>query len=414
MFENLSNREKKLLLGVGTLLPIAVLFLVIFWWIGAIDENNRTLTGLDQQIAEQKDLQMEGKLANRRKSYYSHISLPKSVNNASNDYQRWLKTKLTEAGLKLDSITPRDGGPIRSGKRTIGKGKILQVRASGRLENFNQYLKDFYSLNLLHRINSLTLIPKTEKTNNKIVRNGSLTVIMTIEIMSLSTGKDREDFQDLISEPDRPDEEYATILYRNVFGPANNQPLLDGSAAKTVNEDSPVSFSVAGKDADISDKLKFKLVESPIEEAKLEQRKDTDRRARFTMPAQKPGEYEFKIEISDNGYPSKSTLETFTVTVREKRKPTVVEKKKPEPELDYIRLVRVRGITTDSDGIERAWLEIPRLGGIKRLAVNESFDIDEKRYSVVSIDSKEVKISGDEKTFAGKLGFSSGQLVELQ
>jgi hypothetical protein len=414
MFENLSDREKKLLLGVGTLVPIAVLFLVIFWWIGAIDENNRTLTGLDQQVAEQKDLQMEGKLANRRKIYYSHISLPQSVNNASNDYQRWLKTKLTAAGLKLDSITPRDGSPIRSGKRSIGKSKILQVRASGRLENFNQYLKDFYSLNLLHRINSLTLIPKTEKTNNKIVRNGSLTVIMTIEIMSLSTGKDREDFQDLVSEPVRPDEEYATILYRNVFGPANNQPLLDGSAAKTVNEDSPVSFSVAGKDADVSDNLQFKLVESAIEEAKLEQRKDTDRRARFTMPGQKPGKYEFKIEISDNGYPSKSTLETFTVTVREKRKPTVAKKEEPEPELDYIKLVRVRGITTDSDGIERAWLEIPNLGGIKRLAVNESFDIDEKQYSVVSIDSKEVKISGDEKTFAGKLGFSSGQLVELQ
>lgn len=414
MFENISSREKKLLLGVGTLVPIAILFLVIFWWIGAIDENNRIWMGIDRQITEQKDLQMEGKLANRRKSYYGHISLAQSVNNASNDYQRWLKSTLTESGLKLDSITPRDGEAIRAGKRTIGRGKILQVRASGRLENFNKYLTEFYSLNLMHRINALTLIPKSEKKNSKIVRSGTLTVIMTIEIMSLSNGKDRENFNDLVVQPVRPNEEYAKILYRNVFGPANNQPLLDGSASKTVNEDSPVSFSVAAKDADISDLLKFELVESSIDDAKLEQREDSDRRVRFTMPAQKPGKYEFKIKISDNGYPSKSTIETVTVSVREKRKPAVVEKKKPEPELDYIKLVRVRGIARGSDGVERAWLEIPRLGATKRLAVNESFAIDEKEYSVVSIGSKEVKISGDDKTFAGKLGFSSGQLVEVQ
>jgi hypothetical protein len=416
MFENISSREKKLLLGVGTLVPISILFLLIFWWIGAIDENNQTLMGLDRQIAEQKDLQLEGKLATRRKNFYSHISLPNSVNDASNDYQRWLKSALTDSGLKLDSITPRDGEAIRNGNRLVGRGKILQVRGSGRLENFNKFLKEFYSLNLLHRIDSLTLIPKTEKANNKIVRSGSLTVIMTIEIMSLKTGKDREDFADLKRDPLRPDEQYATILNRNIFGPANNQPLLDGSSSKTVTEGMAVSFSVSGKDADNQDLLKFEMLESPVEDAKLEQKRESDRRARFTMPNQPPGKYEFKIKISDNGYPSKSTVETFTVNVREKKKTVVAEKKKPDPELDAIKLVRVRAITTGSDGIERAWLEIPRIASTKKLAVNESFEVDEKEYSVVAIDSRQVKISGDDKKFIGVLehGKTKGRLTEVQ
>jgi len=59
MFENLSNREKKLLLGVGALVPIAIVFVGIFQLISMFEVNNSMLTSLDTQIAEPGSLQVK-------------------------------------------------------------------------------------------------------------------------------------------------------------------------------------------------------------------------------------------------------------------------------------------------------------------------------------------------------------------
>ena len=60
MFENLSDREKKLALAVGALVPIAIVFFGIFRMQAAFKTNADNLQSLDLQIAQQEELELRG------------------------------------------------------------------------------------------------------------------------------------------------------------------------------------------------------------------------------------------------------------------------------------------------------------------------------------------------------------------
>ena len=208
------------------------------------------------------------------------------------------------------------------------------------------------------------------------------------------------------------EKDYQAILRRNIFGPANSEPILNASN-KTCTTGKPYSTSFTAKDANKNDLLTFELIEKSIEEAKIDQ--ISERRVRFEMPDVEPGKYSFKIKISDNGFPSKSSIEEFTVTVKEKRKPTEkVAERKEDPEVDYIRLVKVTGITPDRDGKWRVWVSFGHSGENRRMTVGETFELGKKKYEVVSIDQDRATFAGDKKTFRAQLGWSSQPDVDFR
>jgi len=414
MFENLSNREKKLLLAVGALVPIAIVFIGIMQLTSMFQANNNMLESLDVQIAEQEKLEIDGMLARRRKSYYSNASLHPSVNIASNDYQNWLKTTMTECGLDWAGISPSEGSKIRSDNETIGQSKIFKVSASGSLSQFNDFLSKYYQLDMLHRITAMKLTPQNEARSSKPVRNGLLTASLTFEVLSLRSGKNRDSFDGFRKNLANSEKDYSAILRRNIFGPANSDPVLKASN-KFTTTGKPYSFSIAATDADKSDLLKIELLESSVENAVLKQAKETDRRARFEIPDMPPGKYNFKIKVSDTGFPVKSSIKEFAVTFKAAKKPDPpkVVKVKPEPEVDYIRLVKVTGISKDGDGNWQVWVSVSHTGDRLRLTVGESFEIGDKKYEVVSVNGDEATFSGDNKKFLARPDFASrGKLVE--
>ena len=418
MFENLSNREKKLLLAIGTLVPIAIVFVGIFQLIGSFEANNQELESLDIQIVDQEELELQGMLAGRRQTYYANASLHPSINIASNDYQNWLKTTMAESGLTWTGVTPGEVSRLRSNNKTIGQSMSFKVPASGTLVQFNDFLSKFYQLDVLHRITAMTLTPQNEPRTKKPVRTGLITAKMTFEVLSLQAGKNRDGFADVRKHLVNSKKNYDEILRRNIFGPANSEPVISASN-KTTTTGKPYSFSITAKDANKNDLLKIELLESSIDDAALTQAKETDRRAKFEMPNMPPGKYNFKVKVSDTGFPVKSSTKEFVVTVKEPRKPAppkVVVKKpepKPEPEVDYIRLVKVTGITQDRDGKWRAWVSVGPTGERLRLSVGETFEIGEKEYEVVSVEEDEATFSGDDKTFVARPDFlTRGSLVE--
>ena len=79
--------------------------------------------------------------------------------------------------IKMDfkSVTPRDGGELIYKNKLIGRSKNFTLLATADLQQLSQFLHEFYSVDLLHRINSIKVIPLTSGTGNeKRVRSGKL------------------------------------------------------------------------------------------------------------------------------------------------------------------------------------------------------------------------------------------------
>ena len=358
-------------------------------------------------------------LADRRQSYYVNASPHPSINVASNQYQNWLKATLKESGLTLSGMVPSKDSRLRSGNDIIGESVRVKASARGTLAEFNDFLSKFYQLDMLHRISEIKLKPENEPRSSPPVRNGKITANMTFEFLSLRAAKSRDSFEEFRKNLVNSEKDYDEILRRNIFGPANSEPVITNSN-KTHTEGRPFSTSITAKDANNKDQLKFELVKTSVDGAVLTQARPSDRRAKFQMPDVPPGEYKFEVKVSDDGFPPKSSINDFTVTVNEKRvdtKKSVVKEKppEPEPEVDYIQLVRVTGITSDRNGTRRVWVSVGKTGERPRLAVGEAFKIDEKEYVVVSIDDDKATFEGDGRTFVASPDFDTrGALVEIE
>ena len=410
MFENLSDREKKLMMAIGALVPIAIVFFCIYSLTSSFAENKKRLQALDLQILDQEALELEGTLADRRKSYYANASLHPSIHIAKNDYQNWLSTE----GLPGANVDHNSGSRLRSDGKTIGESVLFKVSAEATLPEFNDFLSRFYQLDMLHRITAMTLTPQNVPRKAKPVRNGVLTVKLTVEVLSLKDGKNRDGFEDFGKHLANSEKDYKTILHRNIFGPANSEPVLN-IPNKTTPEGKPFSFKFTATDANKNDLLTIELMDNTVKTATVKQAKETDRRAEFEMTAQPPGKYKFKVKVSDNGFPVKSSIKEFFVTVKKKPDPKPqVAKKKEEPEIDYIRMVKVTGITSDGNSDKlQVWVLILHTGETLRLTAGETFVVDEKKYSVESVDRNEATFTRKGKTYLARPGHNSqGALVE--
>ena len=393
MFENLSSREKKLLIVIGALVPIAIVFLCVYQMTSSFKANNEQLDALKLEILNEEEREIEGMHAARRQTYYSNTSLHPSDHIAGHDYQTWLNNAMIDSGLSKNTTNPAPSLEIRSGNQTIGKRQVFKVVASGTLPQFNDFLCRFYQLDALHRINSMNLLPLTESP-------GEISIKMDVEALSLKSGKEREGFEEFRTNLVNKEKDYQAILRRNIFGPANSEPILSASN-KTCTTGKPLSTSFTAKDANKNDLLTFELIERSVEGALIKHKKG-DRKIGFEMPDVEPGKYSFKIKVSDNGFPSKFSIKEFTVTVREKTKRTVKSDPPKEKEIDPIRRVKVTGIMSDSDGKLRVWVSVRPTGEHLQLTVGETFELGEKKYEVVSVDQDEATFAGDEKTFLAR------------
>ncbi len=184
---------------------------------------------------------------------------------------------------------------------------------------------------------------------------------------------------------------------RNIFGPANNAPSLALSEQKTVFTGSDVSFTITGKDADENDLLSFELGDSTVEDAGVSS-SDGSRTAKFTCPELAPGEYPFLVRVTDSGYPPKSFEQLFTLVVKEKPAPppppVVVEK----PKFKHAGQTAVKSVTTNVDGVQQVGIRVMTTDQRFVLKVGDSFELDNKVWTVKSMTSEEVVIEVDGKS----------------
>lgn len=390
-------------MAIGLLLPIAVLFVGAFWFIGKYDDNKNQIMSLGDERDREEERMMSGVKAERRRTYFNSISLSKDIEDSAQAYKAWLQPLCIESGLKLAGATPGDESPLKFKRKIVGERKTVKVTASGNLGQLTDFLTRFYSVDALHRINSLKIVPQNETAGGEQkIRTGILSIVVEIEVLGLATADLDDGFVVQPRPLARSKSEYEdTILRRNIFGPANNTPTLTARPRQSYDSETEVEVSMTGKDADKSDALVFELIDSPFDGVELTQRAGS-RSAKLIIPGQLAGKYDFKVKVTDNGFPSKESFEEFSVTFADPEVTEPEDDGPPPVPFKHASQMRITGISLGRDGDWLAWITIRTTDENYKLRVGESLHLDGKEWFVDSIKPTEVVLRVGEKFFVGR------------
>ena len=227
------------------------------------------------------------------------------------------------------------------------------------------------ALDVLHRINALTVSPRVSGEGGKQVRTGVLSLNIKVEALALVDADERVKLP--VEPSDRlekslEDYEYS-IVRRNIFGFPNNAPSVNVSNQRE-EENKAISFNIRGRDNDENDQLTFELVEIDPKaiEAKLGAKRSADSTAvEFTHPGLPEGDYKFKVRVTDNGCPAKFSEEEFFVNVK---KPEPKVEKKPEVHrqrslrFKHAPQSKITALLQGSDSKSQVWINVRTKGDI--------------------------------------------------
>ncbi|MFK7769194.1 MAG: hypothetical protein AB8B55_18380 [Mariniblastus sp.] len=389
----MTPRERKLLYGIACLLPLTLICIAGFTFRKSYMANKESIVTANQNIKIEKAKQRKVMNIKNRRRYYDSISLPPNIQASSNEYASWLKFLLTELQIDYKSVTPRDKGGISFKRKPVGSSRTFSVNATGNLAQLTEFLNRFYSVDLLHRINTLKINPKNTIVGGKDdkIRSGKLSLSMEIEVLAITTADENREFTKQFRDLARAKEDYQRlILRRDIFGEKNNKPVVDATPRKSYLTDKEVSVNISASDADEENQLTFELIESEIKEAELIV-SEGERRGKIVMPGQKPGRFKFKVRVVDDGLPVKESFKEFTVVVQDPAPPKVVKKPTPKPDFVHATQAKVTAIVKDKNADFRVWITVRTTGEKYQLKTGDSFKLDKKDWLVDSISQKEKK-----------------------
>ena len=413
MFENLSQREKILAALVGSLVPLALLVMITIWFFGQQKDRSTKIDALKTQIKAEQQRMTEALDANQRRLYYRSVSLPSNFQDASNDYQQWLKHLVDDVGMAFDAIDRRHPTKIKFNGNMIGLTESFNLRATTDLEQLVDFLTKFYQLDLLHRISSLDLVPKARGSSGELSLTVRIEVLSLVDAAADEDGKFIEQFRKLEL---TADDYRNAIVNRNIFGPANNSPTLTVSNNGSYYSDKDLKIKISAKDADQNQNLLFSFVDSPIESATLDQKNPSDKRVHLKAPPQPAGDYTFKVRVTDDGFPPKSFEKEFTITVKEKKANTgTTTNKRPKKTFKNSKETRITAIVKDRSGAWEVWINVRLKGEKHKLKVGQSFKLDGAKWEVTSIKPNRATftVDGATKTFGRNQAFDGSEKTAL-
>ncbi|MCA9039930.1 MAG: hypothetical protein KDA65_06220 [Planctomycetaceae bacterium] len=111
---------------------------------------------LTDKINEYNRVIRLGRKANEELPDWEKQALPENVDRASALYKNWLLQLVDRAGLDGSKVEANNSVSTKKGAY---RALTFSVRGKGNLQQLTALLYEFYHTNLLHRINSLNLIP---------------------------------------------------------------------------------------------------------------------------------------------------------------------------------------------------------------------------------------------------------------
>jgi hypothetical protein len=232
---------------------------------------------------------------------------------------------------------------------------------------------------------------------------------MEIDVISLV---DAETERDGFVENKRPlartlDEYKQQIVFRNIFGPANNPPTFAGATSRTVQTGSDIAFSISGNDVDKNDQLALEIVDNAIENAAVVVKNSKTGSFQFTAPPLDEGKYTIRFKLTDNGCPPKSTETDFVLTVKDPPPPVARVEPPPKPPFRHAGETIIPRISM-VNGTPEVVIKIKSLGKRFELKVGDTFELDDKTWTVKAIDFRSVTLEVDGQTRTYQQGDNLG------
>ncbi len=404
MLSNLSQRERLLAIIAGVMLPMFLLMVGFVWFMNSLSSYDAKIVELSSNIKHAKGLHAKAQASERRRSRYLELSLASSPEQAKIQYRQWLSGLAEEIfganGFTLESI---NGTPMTyDRKHRVGEKLSVKLNVpNADLGKMDQFLYRFYDSKILHRVSSLTATPLVAKTgtSEEMAPTGKISLLFQIDSLGLADAEIAKTIPDESSGAMPRDlaAYRAKIESRNIFGLPNNPPQFTTSAEPSEFEGRAIELGISVREPDEIDQLKFELISSEVDGAKLVQRDAKSRSAQFTTEALQPGSYKFKARVTDSGFPPKSDERVFTLTV----KPKEVIVTKPPEKFNHVQETVVVAIVQDATGQTRAWIHVRTLGKTYHLGIGESFDLDGASWKLIQLDSDllTLEVNGKQQTY---------------
>lgn len=399
----MTNREKRL-----TQIGGAILVLTIVSWI--FNSYRTSLSELDSQVETAQrqvdDIEIAEREVESLANEFDQLrgqSLPSDISTAQTAYKAWLIDLLQKDSFRFDNVK------IASNAITESEDKVFvrhpfQVSFAGSLDSITDMLYAFYSKQILHRINQLSLQPSGQD---------QLNVRMIVEAIALSDAPKKVDLnaiesKETLSHGDAV--KYAeAILNRNLFGPGNNAPVITSGSQQSFyvsdDEDDREAFRLAADAKDRNQTVSYKLVEHNFpSNDQIEFNSD----GRVLVRSSEIAEYEIQVQAIDTGIPAK-TSEVKTIAIAFTERPPAPEPKVvEEPKSFDVAQLAVFTATVEINNRLEAWIWRREKQQMLKLTIGDPIDLGTFQGKVVSISTKALEVESAEQ---GLLSVPSGKTL---
>ena len=299
----MNSREKLLAAGVGLAGTLFVGSSIVSTIQSGFEKKKNLIASLQKKTSDQELELTAGAVASRKLNKVVTKSLPRLEENATADYQKWLISLGEDA--QLDEPRLQYSGELveRDSPYHLYKYKLT---GTGTIENATQLLYGFYSKDYLHRISQFGMSPIPNS-----VEPDQLNISLDCEVLALGIAKEKQEPPGDSNRFGKSLDEYKeTILGRNLFAPANQPPKLATKGSASVNVGSPLVHTVEAQELDPKQRITYELVGDVPGGLFID--KDA---GRLTGSFKEIGEYKIDVQVTDNGIPRKSSLQSLTIKV---------------------------------------------------------------------------------------------------
>jgi len=379
-------RERILALGVGSLVVLLGGQVGLQRVRHGLEMKRQQIDLLDEEIGQQMLAVRRGSLAREKLNALRPRSLPSNPELARDTYQSWLTQLESEVGLQGATITPSRDSQVQDAY-TI---REFNFNTRGRLDQLVELLHAFYASGFNHRISSLDVTPDPQQPY-------ALDIKMTIQALSLIDAP--------ASQPPPPtaadqleslDSYLAVILERNIFAGPNAPPQLAARQRESVELGRELSYTVDASDPE-GLPLSYRLLEGP-DSARIDARS-----GRLSWRPRELGDFQFLIEVIDDGLPRRSAQQLVAVQVVEPPPPArEPERAPPAPTFDTGRQAFVTALIIRSDGRSEAWIHSRIEDRRLQLRVGDTLEVGQVKGRVVGVTPKFMELeSNGQRWLAG-------------
>ena len=394
----MTRREKMLAAGVGLLALVFAGLWVVDLISGALEARSDQILQLEEEIRQKEVTKVKGNRAAERLAVYETRALPGDRERARSMYQSWLLQAVEDAELEDIKVDPIAGRPVGD----VYFIHPFNISGRGNLEQLVQLLYGFYSKDVLHRIERLSVTP--------IKDTRQLDITMTVEAVSLPSSTNTDQ---LPSQPsnrlafDSLDKYSDPILQRNIFGPPNSSPRLETIGTRELVVEQSHTIRIQARDPDNNDRLRYWLEAAEPLAAEINQES-----GEIALRPTQLGEFTVKVGVKDNGLPEGSAETTFTVHVVEPQpEPEPVVQEEP-PSFDPATQAFITGVV-EVNGRPEIWVKVRTTGELLKLHEGDRIQVGEFDGVVQKIHRKAIAIQRGEKQVFLKQGQSLAQAAEL-